>query len=170
MLEKHGVPSNLRVYPTTSLQRAMFSSTLDSRSAYNQQVCWKVTETLTKGALFTAWSKVIAKHDILSTCFYNTSLGSYQVVRSDRSPVLLEASTDLKSFLEQDQEEGFDETSESWFRMTCVQDSSNGQAYFVVTSHHLVYDGWTMGLLTADLDAALGGEDICKAVSFEKFV
>ena len=169
LLEKHGVPSNLKVYPTTSLQRAMFSSTLDSRSAYNQQICWKVTETLTKETMFAAWSKVIAKHDILQTCFYNTSLGPYQVVRSDRAPRLLEARENLKSFLEEDQEQGFDETSESWFRMTSVHDP-NGQVFFVVTSHHLVYDGWTMGLLTADLDAALKGEDIGVAVSFERFV
>ncbi len=114
---------------------------------------------------------VVKKHCLLGSTIVSTSQGFYQIIEEGEvavkgeNPIIQES---LRRFLEEDYARGFGEDSASLSRVAVVKDG--GQLYFVITMHHCVYDGWTLGFLLDDWVEATAGRAIRQSGSFVDFV
>jgi hypothetical protein len=159
------------MYPCTTLQAAMFSSTVEDPSAYVAQMVWKIGSKITKQVLFEAWKRVIQSHDILHSTFVQTTRNAvYQVVLKNQAITLKTSSLDLQSTLQNSLKRGYVEGDLQWIDLTFVEENALKESFFILKMHHCLYDGWTMGLYMRDLDLALKGTPIPTPVPFKRYV
>jgi hypothetical protein len=159
------------LFPCTPLQNGMFGTTSADRSAYLIQICWEVVDDSKLPSLLEGWKMVVKEHRLLGSRIVSTSEGFYQIMEQGRDVIEAEKSIlhkSLRNFLEEDYARGFGEDSASLSRVAVVKDGD--QLYFVITMHHCVYDGWTLGFLLEDWVAATAGRAIRQTGSFVDFV
>jgi amino acid adenylation domain-containing protein len=129
---------------------------------YVTQVSLTLTE-VDKGALRSAWTEVLRRHDVLRTSFvWQTQDKLLQVVRRDvtlpwqeldwRDLDTAERAEKLEAFLAEDRARGFDLRAAPLMRLTLI--ATGGETCELVWSHHhLVLDGWSIGLVLKDVVA-----------------
>jgi amino acid adenylation domain-containing protein len=139
------------------LQRAAPES-----SAYNVAETWDISGTLDVAALDAALRALVQRHDALRTGFVSSDGMPRQVVEADPD-VELER-IDLSSESPDRQEAvavsiaaeranaPFDLTSGRLLRATIIRLGPEAQRLILVT-HHIVFDGWSRGVLAHDLSA-----------------
>ena len=165
-----------KVYGLTPTQEAMllYSVYAPKSAAYFEQFCYAYRGALDVEAFTAAWHQVVNRHSILRTSFqWNQQAGPRQVVH-DRVdvPFTFEDWRDftgtqqearLSQFLEADCARGFDVSIAPLIRVAILQTSSDG-FYIVISNHHLVLDGWSMGVVRSEVTqvyrALKGGQEV----------
>ncbi|KAJ3317356.1 hypothetical protein HDV06_001686 [Boothiomyces sp. JEL0866] len=139
-------------YPCTSMQEAMFGSTLEKSSAYLDHAIWIVKDGENPVDYYDAWLKVVAKHQILKSgvCIVDSTV--YQFVSNHYVPNLEVLEGQLSDFLAKDKLWGFSENNPFWARATILND--NKVSYFIYSFHHVNYDGWSLGIFFKDFEHA----------------
>jgi len=108
------------------------------------------------------------KHPALRTRFVISSHGIFQLVQTNvAAPIEIE--TKATDYCQRVLSEGFDTNSPVWFRVGLIQDQDQ-ITKFVLTMHHTLYDGWSMGLLMSSLFQIYEGIDIESTPSLRKVI
>ncbi|KAI8893721.1 hypothetical protein BC833DRAFT_272727, partial [Globomyces pollinis-pini] len=155
-------------YPATPLQSGMIARTLKDRSAYCNQLVWKIPRKLDKDILSEAIFNVAKAHDILRTFFVTTSDGIYQVLTEKWSGNIT-IHDDLNSYCDNDFMQGFSLEDRTWFRVALIGEENN-YSHFVFTIHHVLYDGWCLDTITDDIFRAYSGEKVKTSKPFKSVV
>ena len=172
----------------TPTQQAMLIYALyaPSSAAYFEQLCYSYRGQLNTHAFTEAWQRVIDRHAILRTCFRWEDGGhALQVINSRAELPLqlldwhdLSTATQqerLAQFLAEDRERGFDLAQAPLLRLSLIQTGEDA-FYIVLSNHHIVLDGWSMGLVRSEAARiyhalAAGAEaDLPAAPHFREYV
>jgi natural product biosynthesis luciferase-like monooxygenase protein/amino acid adenylation domain-containing protein len=146
----------------TPIQEAMLFRAVaepESRSYVEQLHIW-LKEAPDEAALRVAWDSLLERHDVLRTSFHHSRLARpQQVVHSAvdlpwRVVQLAEASSEAVEALGRSEwERGFQLQEPPLFRLLLVRIGDRG-ACLIWTFHHLLLDGWSLGRVLLEVDAA----------------
>ncbi len=150
-------------YPLSPTQSGMLfhSITAPRSGVYVTQVTASIKGSLNTAKFGEAWQQLLDRHGVLRTAFVWDGLDEpLQVVRSS---VMLpyqtldwsefaasERSARLHSLLRQDRLEGFDLDKAPLTRVRAIRVASD-EHILVWTFHHIICDGWSTGVLFAEL-------------------
>ena len=154
-----------RVYELSPMQQAMLFASLyaPGSGVYVIQLSLRLTGRLDVDALERAFQHVAARHGVLRTGFYWEDLEKpVQVVYREaelgihretwRGLAEDELEPRLAAWLAADRETGFD-LGEPPLSRLALFDLGDGSWHLVWTVHHLLIDGWSLGLLLKELFA-----------------
>ncbi|XHF15017.1 amino acid adenylation domain-containing protein [Archangium gephyra] len=132
----------------------LFDSLLDTASN-GQQLAFSLSGEVDTQALAAAARALSARHEALRTRFFLVPDGepAQVVLREPRMPLeVANAASDsaLEAIRERDRTRGFDLAKDPLTRLTLVRQGP-GQATLLMTSHHIITDGWCLGILLGEL-------------------
>ncbi|MEO0516237.1 MAG: amino acid adenylation domain-containing protein [Cyanobacteria bacterium P01_A01_bin.116] len=161
------------IYPLTPLQSGMLFHTLTtqgkadqgdnspSKGVYVNQFTCVLTGELHLQRFQQAWQTTIERHPVLRTAVLWEGLDEpLQVVRQTvplpwqtldwRGQQADEQTAQLSDFLQSDRTQGFDLAQAPLLRLTLIQ-LTDETFQFVLSNHHLLYDGWSLLLVWQDV-------------------
>ncbi|HYO54957.1 non-ribosomal peptide synthetase [Archangium sp.] len=151
------------LYPLTPTQQGMlFHALLAPKSAtYFEQLSWLVTSWLDLPAFLRAWKLCLHRHTILRSSFHWEGLDApLQVVHSQvELPFELldwshlpaaEQQARFEQLLLEDKHRGIDLRRAPLVRLTAIR-LAEERLRFLWSHHHLLLDGWSLGLLIAEV-------------------
>ncbi|MCY1015549.1 non-ribosomal peptide synthase/polyketide synthase [Pyxidicoccus sp. MSG2] len=164
------VPPELQIedtYPLSPLQRRMLRHTrlAPGTGAYGTQLTWEFHQGLDVPAFRRAWEAMVRRHAILRTSFPPGD-GTQQVHAQVDLPWkehdwrTLPAESQhahWDSVLRQDRVQGFDPAAAPLLRLTLARTGTD-TFRFAWSFHHLLMDGWSVGLLMDELLATYQGQ------------
>ena len=128
--------------------------------AYNQPVAWRLSGTVDIDAMQQSFRSIIARHEALRTVFRVVDGIAQQCVHSSvpfalrvvdlRGVSSVDRSTRTEEVLLEEARYPFNLAQELLLRAALVQTSDN-DFLFIITVHHMVCDGWSMGVLIEEL-------------------
>ncbi|MBK3493951.1 amino acid adenylation domain-containing protein [Viridibacillus sp. YIM B01967] len=161
-MEKYGGEIS-KVYTLSPMQNAMLLNWLrdSTSSAYFQQVLFKMSGLIDIKLLENSFNKLIERHDILRTVFeYHNLKQPHQVVMRKRPiEIRIKDLTHLNGekqkqyidkFKQEDLSHTFDLSKDLLMRMTLFKTSAN-TSKFLWSFHHILMDGWCIGILIREL-------------------
>ncbi|MFI0321799.1 amino acid adenylation domain-containing protein [Streptomyces rimosus] len=155
------------VWPLSPLQEGLlFHATFDEEGpdVYTVQSAHAVNGPLDPGRLRAAWETLIARHAALRACFRRVS-GARMVQVIAREVELPWQETDLSHLPPDDaaaeaerlaaaeRARRFDLATAPLLRVLLIR-LGEGRHRMIVTSHHILMDGWSMPIVLAELSAA----------------
>lgn len=152
------------IYKLSPLQQGMYFHWLSAAgsSVYFEQISYRPGKLIFSVAdIKTAFEQLVARHAVLRTCFSTDFSGiplqivrksvdvafSFEKLTDDLSTVEIESR--LREIKQLDKASGFDLNGHSQIRLKIV-DLGNGEAEFIWSFHHILMDGWCMGILIRD--------------------
>lgn len=164
------------VVPCTALQEAMLSRTVShGKNAYWNHILLDFYGEVER--LREVWQQMVARHDILRTCFIATKDARFsfaQVIIEDIPLPFSEVKTtsvDLeirkqKSDLAQQNEE----KHKVPYALTLISDVETGQKLLLFSLHHAIYDGEAISLLFKEMENAYERKVLSSTTQFHEFV
>lgn len=127
----------------------------DQRTSYNIASAMHFTGTaFSIEAMRTAFNMLVARHEVLRTCFNTNADGEvYQVIATDMLldiPLREAAIGEVATILEENMREIFDLRHGPLFR-ACILRLSADHHVVISSIHHIISDGWSLGVFTRDL-------------------
>ncbi|MBN1174673.1 MAG: amino acid adenylation domain-containing protein, partial [Micromonosporaceae bacterium] len=155
-------------YPQTPVQRGLlFQSQYDrGQGLYHVQMILRIDEDLRLDAFRESWSRVMERHPILRTSFWEAGGGQALQLVWRRLPVPLEVvdwrehpaehrQRLLQDHLSADRRQGFDAGAIPQWRMLLARTAD--ECYQLVWSaHHAIVDGWSTSLLLSEMASGYG--------------
>ncbi|HVR96600.1 MAG TPA: condensation domain-containing protein, partial [Thermoanaerobaculia bacterium] len=153
------------IYPVSPTQQGLLFHTLHDPGSgvYVGQMCLSLDGRLDTAAFESAWRGVIQRHRILRTAFW--WLGLERPLQAVHAQVPLpwevhdwrqlpasERQAKLEAWLEEDRREGFDASVPPLLRLTLIRFGEESYR-FIWSFHHLIMDGWSMGLVLQEFIA-----------------
>jgi amino acid adenylation domain-containing protein len=158
------------IYPLTPFQEGLLYHDMlghDARAAqrpYFQQLTFRMSGPLDRAAFERSWAWLIARHDILRTVFRTGGADRpLQIVLKHR-PFRLDAhdlsmltgperSAAIESYVQAERARPFDLQRDVLLRVACL--TLGAAEHLIVWSfHHILVDGWCIGILQRELAAA----------------
>ncbi|MEH1827041.1 MAG: amino acid adenylation domain-containing protein [Nostoc sp.] len=144
-------------------QRLWFLDQLESNNAsYNTSIGLRLVGTLNVAALEQSLKELIDRHEVLRTNFVTVDGQAAQIIQTQPNWTvtlvdfqhlpLTEQKTTAQKLLEQQAIEPFDLAHDALIRATLVVLSPTEQ-WLLVCMHHVVFDGWSIGLFVQELQA-----------------
>ncbi|WP_030437892.1 non-ribosomal peptide synthetase [Actinoplanes subtropicus] len=168
-----GLTDVLPLLPTQ--QGMLFERALDEDGVdvYQTQRIFDLDGPLDADRLRAAWRQVVARHDALRASQHQLASGrTVQVIRgaadipwrvADVSHLgEPEAAAEVDRLLAADQVERFDLTRAPLLRLLLIK-LGEGRHRLVLTSHHIVLDGWSTPIVVGEMSAAYAGRPISSA-------
>ncbi|MFD9179399.1 amino acid adenylation domain-containing protein, partial [Streptomyces diastaticus] len=133
---------------------------------YNVVAGLRLTGTLDVAALHSAVTGLVARHEALRTTFDSVDGRGVQIVHDTLDvpvrTVDADGTAEVDAVLRAEAVEPFDLRTGPLLRVLLVR-AAPGEHVLVVAMHHIVTDGWSMGIITRELSAlyaaAVRGED-----------
>ncbi|MCY1020604.1 non-ribosomal peptide synthase/polyketide synthase [Pyxidicoccus sp. MSG2] len=161
------------LYPVSPLQHGLLFHWMLSpgSDAYLEQMAWTMEGRLDLQAFHAAWQASLDGHPILRTSFHWEGMESpLQAVHARatlpfetldwRGVPASEQQARFQQLLEEDRRRGFDPRRAPLMRLTAVRLGEHTHR-FLWNHHHLLLDGWSLGLIFQDVlahyEAALSG-------------
>jgi amino acid adenylation domain-containing protein len=144
-------------------QRLWFMHQLEPASpAYNLPSAVRLAGSLDRAALQQTLDEVVRRHEILRTCFALVEGQPAQVI-STALPLSLpsvdvshlpeaERETEVRRLISQEAQRPFDLSSAPLLRATLLR-LKEAEHVLLLTMHHIVSDGWSMGVLVREVAA-----------------
>lgn len=128
-------------------------------AAYNVTTAARLTGTVDEQALRRALGELVRRHELLRCRFDTTEDGRPRRVRMEVPDVglLVCAEADAEAVLSRHAELPFDLTTGPLFRALLVH-TGPGQHVLALVLHHIIVDGWSLGVLHRDLRACYQSE------------
>lgn len=172
-----------KIYPLTPMQEGMlFHSIVDENSySYLTQLSFSLQGKLIVNILEKSFNTVIERYDILRTVFnYDEAKQPIQIVIREREAkiywedISLKKEDEKSSFLEEyarkDMDKGFDLTKDLLMRVSVFK-TENDVHRVIITLHHIVLDGWCLGLVVKEIfqiyDLLKEANDLKKEAKFD---
>jgi amino acid adenylation domain-containing protein len=157
-----------KVYPLSPMQAGMLVHALrdETSRAYFEQTVLKINGEIDLNVLEQSFNLLFERYDILRTVFRVDQLKEpLQFVLKHRNFTLqvedltdlneLEADNFIQKFTRKDRERGFDLGKDILMRVSLFKTASN--AYTLVWNfHHILMDGWCLGIIYKELLLAYG--------------
>ena len=150
-------------------ERLWFLDRLQPGSAlYNIPVALRLDGDLDEAALERTLATIVERHAVLRATFGETADGPVQVVgglgfrlpRLDLSALCASRrETELRRLAEEEARRPFDLSRGPLFRAVLIRLDGGGRA-LLVTMHHIVSDGWSIGLLVREAAALYTGRPV----------
>lgn len=127
---------------------------IPNRAAYNIPLAWRMRGILHLDALEAALSRVLTKHDTLRSTF--TASESRSALKIVGTPMVslrrvhATSEADALSLANEEAREPFDLTEGPLLRCLVISFAPDHHV-LVLTVHHIISDGWSMGILMHDL-------------------
>ncbi|KAJ5307881.1 nonribosomal peptide synthase [Penicillium atrosanguineum] len=158
----------LDAYPCTPLQEGLMSLTSMSPGSYIGQNVLELSPDISVENLRAAWEQVVRDLPILRTrIVQNDRLGLVQIV-TDTLIHWIEADC-LDEYLEFDIKQPMD-LGQPLVRYALVKDGTGTPKWFVWTTHHALYDGWSMSLVLDAVKSIARGEPVEQGPQFQAFI
>jgi amino acid adenylation domain-containing protein/non-ribosomal peptide synthase protein (TIGR01720 family) len=152
------------VYPLSPMQEGLlFHASLHPQSDhYFQQMACKISGSINMGAIERSMNDLLQRHPVLRALFlqdvYDRPL---QVVLRERKvdfrilniAAELETAGEeqvLRAYLQEDRSKKFDLSRDVLMRLTVLQ-MADTEFYFIWSYHHILMDGWCMGIIVREL-------------------
>lgn len=147
---------------SSAQQRIWFIDQYEQQStAYNMCGLLQLSDSLTINELQRAFDTLLARHQILTTQFFNTDQGVVQRVNSQLRLALNaleiarhETPTQIVEKLHDELSYRFDLENDLLIRATLIGHSGEGK-WLYIAMHHIIADGWSVRLLVQELLAIL---------------
>ncbi|MFI7119340.1 amino acid adenylation domain-containing protein [Amycolatopsis sp. NPDC049868] len=177
-------PGLTDIWPLSPLQEGMLFERAvadDGVDVYQSQRILDLDGPLDADRLRAAWNQVVARHDSLRTGFHQLGSGEpVQVVAAEaeipwRTVDLshvgeADAAAEIERLLAEDQAERFDVTKAPLLRLMLIK-LSPVRHRFVLTSHHVLLDGWSTPLVLGEVSIAYaGGRGPSKSPSYRDYL
>ncbi|HEX8427626.1 amino acid adenylation domain-containing protein [Hymenobacter sp.] len=157
-------PEVARVALTTASQAEIWLAGLlggdDANRAYNESLSLRFTGPLDRSALQKAWQEVTNRHEALRSVF--SADGKYICVFTGiNAPFFYQDLSDLsldekelsvKKNIAADAQHIFDLIQGPLIKASLLK-LNDDEYHFIVTAHHIICDGWSLGILLQDLSA-----------------
>ncbi|WP_341845856.1 condensation domain-containing protein, partial [Streptomyces atriruber] len=190
------VPEPADVWPLSPLQKGMlFHATYDESGpdVYEGQRALELAGPLDATRLRAAWQALVRRHPTLRASFHRLTSGeAVQVIASDvelpwrEVDISMHAAADAltateclaeaERLAETERAQRIDVTKAPLMRLLLIRLAEN-RHHLVITSHHLIMDGWSLPVLIADLSAvyealATGGDerDLPAVTSYREYL
>ncbi|WP_217606646.1 non-ribosomal peptide synthetase [Chitinophaga sp. GbtcB8] len=148
-------------YPLSSAQRRLWvlSQFEDGSIAYNMPAVYVFSGKLNIPLLEQSFRKLQARHEILRTVFRTDETGDVRQIVLDNLLFGIEyrdvqhlslTSAELKAMVQEECLRPFDFSAGPLLR-ACLYQTAAGQWVFACTMHHIITDGWSMGILIREL-------------------
>ncbi|KAH8691335.1 putative nonribosomal peptide synthase [Talaromyces proteolyticus] len=156
------------VYPCTPLQEGLITAESSKSASYVGRGRFALPQHTNLTLFARAWQRVAETHPILRTRIVDTdSHGLLQVVLRDGSLFAGIQTGNLASYLKGDMRRKMGLNTELC-RWGIVRERQI--AYFVLTMHHSIYDGWTLPRIVSDAFRAYQGIRIEPSIGFNVFI
>jgi amino acid adenylation domain-containing protein len=155
------------IYPCTPFQSDLMRLSYQHPGYPILRSVYSLGDGIDLEKLRTAWESVVESQSILRTRIIDSPRGLFQVVLNSRTSCRM--ATDLEMYI------SADETSEMGLGKSlnhcAIIDEGSSNRYLVWTSHHALYDGWSIQLLIAELWQAYDqGISTTSKIAFNKCV
>lgn len=167
MLSKENIEN---IYPLTPFQEGLLFHELLEKTllkgephAYFQQMTFKISGPLDKKLFDKSWQLLINRHDIFRTSFprvtkdrllqivfknCNITVKHHQIISEDEKFQTIE----LNKFSSKLRETPLDLERPPLMRINCIQLNSNNTEFYIIWDfHHILMDGWCIGLVQNEL-------------------
>ncbi len=155
-------PEIIRLAPVTEPQAEIWASCLlggdDANRAYNESVSLRLTGQLNQGALQSALNALVERHEVLRAAF--SADGRHlcvlrptplDLVRHDLSQLVPdEQQQQLAAYAREEVRHAFNLVEGPLWRASLAE-LAEAEHCLVLTFHHIVCDGWSIGLLLQEL-------------------
>ena len=153
----HGQRTITDICLLTPLQKGFAFHHLHDKEAYLSQMNFEIKGPFSRAVFRQTWRYLIQQHSILRTAFFINNLElpvqcvydtvELPIEEVDFSKVEKENLEEhFNNFLKQDRDRGFNLSEAPLMRISLV-DLGNDTIRMVVTNHHIVLDGWSVGQL-----------------------
>jgi amino acid adenylation domain-containing protein/non-ribosomal peptide synthase protein (TIGR01720 family) len=159
------------IYPLSPLQEGFYYHWLSApdSGAYFEQLNYSVSGNLDIQVLEESYARLVARHPVLRT-YFTQDIGKQplQVVTKTTASTLTvihvadKASFSTEAHKEADRKKGFDLHQGSQMRLS-VFDFGDGTYEFIWSHHHILMDGWCVGVLVKEFFQIY--YSLCKGVS-----
>ncbi|MGW5053661.1 non-ribosomal peptide synthase/polyketide synthase [Actinokineospora sp. NPDC004072] len=146
--------------PLSSAQRRLWFLAQHQASGYTSAVALRLTGRLDRAALTAALDALVARHESLRTTYTD---GPAQVVHPPTGMPLkvvacagTDMDTDVDAVLEHEYAQPFDLREGPVARAVLVVESATSHVLLLL-AHHIATDGWSMGVLVAELGELYAG-------------
>ncbi|KAL1967788.1 hypothetical protein VTN77DRAFT_2477 [Rasamsonia byssochlamydoides] len=166
------------VIPCTALQEAMLSRKgSNDGSAYCNHLVFEVYGDIQ--ILRQVWEHMVARHDILRTCFTTTSDARFayaQVILKQVSLPwnYLETPADEMPLVVEKQKSRFIGQAQDLrampYSISVLEDKTSGKTMLLFSIHHALHDGEAMSLLLKEVEQSYAGKELPQAVQFHQFI
>ncbi|KAI1276858.1 peptide synthetase [Xylaria sp. FL0933] len=159
------------IYPCTPLQEGLMALSAKIREAYVAQRVVELTDSAVAQELLQAFRNASVDCPILRTRIVQVpEHGLMQVVIKDDFKYQATLGQTLKEYLENDRKISIG-LGQPLVRYGVVSnEESKDKAYFVLTMHHALYDGWSMPLVVDRVNGAYEGRSIERPAQFKHFI
>ena len=157
------------VYPCTPMQEALFAMTARQPTTYTYRQVFRASQDVDMARFQDAWETVTRTLPILRTrIVLDPNAGFLQAVVD--SPLAWYKGSDLGRYLETDKATGF-ELGRPLLRCALIQDQSSDAHYFVLTTHHSMFDRWSLQRVYQHyLYPAYAGRVVPRVVPYPRFI
>ncbi|KAL4780783.1 hypothetical protein BJX76DRAFT_360501 [Aspergillus varians] len=154
------------IFPCVPLQEGLLSLTTKRRSAYIMRQVLAICDATDMNKFGDAWQTVLATAPVLRTRIIDLPRQGLMQTVVDESMELSSHDMTLSSYLAQDEQKEMG-LGTRLSRFAVVEDCKAGKRFFVITIHHAVYDGVSMGLIFKQFAKAYSNKD--QLLSFTPF-
>jgi amino acid adenylation domain-containing protein len=165
--------------PSTEAQREVFIASQmgsDASCAYNESVSLELRGKLDESALENAITRLVDRHEALRGCMSPDGL---RVIIHEHSDIRLQhldlssmsaaqRTKELALFAERDMTTAFDLLNGPIFRTTLIKRGPEDHL-LRLTGHHVLVDGWSLGIMMADISKLYSGTSLEAATPFGEF-
>ncbi|GGF55316.1 hypothetical protein GCM10011332_05880 [Terasakiella brassicae] len=150
------------IYKLSPMQAGLFFHYLkgDDKQSYLQQISWRLQGYFDVSAFKEAWQRLVNRHDILRTNFVFQNTPTPLQVVADKRPLDFQVidyrhlnSEDkeqaVHTFQEQEKHTPFHLEDDMLLRLRVLQ-LSNDSFEVILTHHHIIMDGWSLGNLVKE--------------------
>jgi len=179
-------PEIVFIIPCTEPQVEILTSCMlggdDANRAFNESVTLKFTGKLNREAIENAFQQLISRHESLRSVFSFKNKQSlifkslpFELTWTDfSSETLINRQQLIKDYIHQDSFHLFDLVNGPLIK-ACVLKSNEQEYLLVLTAHHIICDGWSMGIILQDLGKLYSAEvqqkfiDLPRPVLFSQY-
>ncbi|MCT2410079.1 condensation domain-containing protein, partial [Chryseobacterium antibioticum] len=153
---------DLEYYPLSSSQRRLWilSRFEGADGAYNIPEVFRISGDLNINFLEKSYFSLLSRHEILRTIFRESAEGEvYQYILSEVPDdsfqhLVLDFEKEgnkVSEIISSESNRIFDLSAGPLIRFTVLEDQSGGGYIFCLVMHHIISDGWSMGILKKEL-------------------
>jgi amino acid adenylation domain-containing protein len=156
------------IYPCTPLQENLLHVSTHQRGAYVSRMKFKMPSNIDLHKFTVVWEKLVDMHDILRTRIVQLKgcANPMQVVVQEE--VNWNYAESLATYLDADKALPFTYNS-PLFRLGISGNHPENQ-HFIITAHHAVYDGYSLGILFDQATKLMNKVPIPRTQSFSSFI
>lgn len=134
------------IYPCSPLQEGLTTLSVKKPGAYVAQFAFRLCDTVDIERFKYSWQQTVNECDILRTRIVHTSSMEFLQVVTKESPISWRTAA---SFQEVGEETAIipQHNGAPLTQFTMVIAAQSAERYFVLSIHHVLYDGWSLGII-----------------------